>query len=330
MKVEFLPVSVREARPREASGETAKAILKQIRQASDALPSPLQFPAILDAPPQKGPLLKPDKPIAPVKTLGELEPGLTEYPSYGDEGVTPGPEIFIPETFDELAPESDHFTPDTFDELAPEPNHFTPNTFNSPEADTVAPDTVAPDTFTPNRLNTTEPESWGEPIETTPVELPATSPLETFNTQPDQIPELERSEPKENWESPLEAAPKVDSIAPQISPEPPAHQPDASNGAVTPQQSNDILLPSEKPLPGYDALENWGEKSSPHKEFNPIEEHSNSLESLDLQPSGEPAISFEGDNSDTSASDAISPHDEPLVGPLSQQPANLSGDKLAS
>ncbi|MEO1508573.1 MAG: CapA family protein [Cyanobacteria bacterium J06633_23] len=317
MKIEFLPVSVREARPREASGETAKAILKQIRQASDALPSPLQFPAILDAPPQKGPLLKPDKPIAPAKTLGELEPGLTEYPSYGDEGVTPGPEIFIPETFDELVPESDRFTPDTFDELVPEPNHLTPDTFNSPEAGT----------FAPNHLNTPEPEGWGEPIETTPVEIPATSPLETFNTQPDQSLELE---PKESWESPLEAAPKVDSVAPQVSPDAPVHQPDADDGAVTPQQSDDILLPSETPLPGYDTLENWGEKSSPHKEFNPIEEHSNSLESLDIKPSGEPAVSFEGDNSDTSASEAISPHDEPLVGPLSQQPANLSTNKLAS
>ena len=314
MKVEFLPVSVREARPREASGETAKTILKQIRQASDALPSPLQFPTILDAPPQKGPLLKPDKPIAPVKTLGELEPGLTEYPSYGNEGVTPGPEIFIPETFDQLPSESDRFIPETFE---------------SPEADTFA-----PDTFAPNHFDSTESEGWGDPMEAPPAELPATSPLETFNTQPDQILELESLEPK-SWESPIEAAPKVnDSASPLISPDTPAHRPGAAgNGGITPyapEQSDDILLPSEEPLPGYDALENWGEKSSPHKEFNPIEEHLNSLESLDLKPSDEPAVSFEGDNSDANASDAISPHDEPLVGPLSQQPTNPSANKLAS
>ena len=170
--------------------------------------------------------------------------------------------------------------------------------------------------------------------EAPPAELPATSPLETFNTQPDQILELESLEPK-SWESPIEAAPKVnDSASPLISPDTPAHRPGAAgNGGITPyapEQSDDILLPSEEPLPGYDALENWGEKSSPHKEFNPIEEHLNSLESLDLKPSDEPAVSFEGDNSDANASDAISPHDEPLVGPLSQQPTSPSADKLAS
>nr|MBX2864800.1 hypothetical protein [Leptolyngbyaceae cyanobacterium MAG.088] len=67
--------------------------------------------------------------------------------------------------------------------------------------------------------------------------------------------------------------------------------------------------------------------SSPHKEYNPIQERLNSLEpSLELpglEPSnGMPAVSRDLDeavsgNGEAAAQDAISPHDEPLVGPLS-------------
>ncbi|MEO0457043.1 MAG: CapA family protein [Cyanobacteria bacterium P01_A01_bin.114] len=51
MKVEFLPVSVRDAQPRAATGEQGVTILRQLREASEPLESPLIFPAILEAKP---------------------------------------------------------------------------------------------------------------------------------------------------------------------------------------------------------------------------------------------------------------------------------------
>ncbi len=240
MKVEFLPISVREARPQAASGETAKAILKQIRQSSEVLAAPLQFPVVLDALPQTSPLLKPNKPAAPLKTLGELEPG----PSFDDGHYSDSPTDY-PAYVNEYAPGVEGFTPDPFtDDFISEPERLEDNSFDD------------------------------------------------FNLEP------ERLEP---------------------------------NNAVEPQ--GDIISnPTEQSLPGYDSLEleSWGEKSSPQQEFHPMQERLDgfepSLESSGLEPSGGlSAISADdtddatdGDMSeDVSVQEAISPHDEPLVGPLS-------------
>ncbi len=356
MKVEFLPVSVREARPKEASGETAQAILKQIRQASNALPSPLQFPAILDAAPKRETLLKPDKPLAPVKSLGELEPGLDDTPNYGDEGFIPESEGVAPQPFDVFDPAPNSFTPETFEHLSPQPDSLAPE------------ESFQPHQFQPSESEGwNESEGWGETLRDSAPPLDH-SPLDRFNSQPDE-PETEAPAPSESLEPstvPVAPTPKLngeegtetstDTLlnhppstnnsdgAPQALPE---ESPDLSNdganssGGVnkaqpeespekllpeqSPETNNDILLPSDgETLPGYDMLENWGEKSSPHDEFNPIQEHLNSVELLDLETSGTllPAVSVEEDNSakasdDRNTSEAISPHDEPLVGPLS-------------
>jgi poly-gamma-glutamate synthesis protein (capsule biosynthesis protein) len=295
MKVEFLPVSVRDARPQAASGETAEAILTQIRQSSEGLPSPLRFPVILDAAFQKSPLLKPKKPTAPVKTLGELEPGLpdnsahsdapTEYPIY-DEYPTylnedlPGPESFSPEP-SETFPKLESFEQITVEELTPEPASL-------------------------DSQNTLE-------------NIPrVVSPLDSFNTQPDN-PDIDGGWPHESGES--------------IKPVEPIPEPKVNNGLnndldadagpeLFPEQGEDILLPTEQPLPGYDALEHWGEKASPHQEFSPIQEHLESFEPSDLKPSVSlPAVSSEMNHDlsvdEAAQEEAISPHDEPLVGPLS-------------
>ncbi|MEM9977829.1 MAG: CapA family protein, partial [Cyanobacteria bacterium P01_D01_bin.2] len=244
MKVEFLPISVRKARPQAASGETAKAILKQIRQASEALPLPLQFPSVLDASPQTRPLLQPEKPTAPLKTLGELEPLPSVPPDYSSEDLMPEPETSEPGAF---------------------------------EPETSEPETSEPEILETNDLSDQTVEIEGqrdtvftEPLDSMPGEYEPLleGPLDQFNGQPQQS-RFETSDPEQPWERPavVEPIPEGDG-APRVTPQsgPPINQ--------LPEQNDDIVLPSEQPLPGYDGLKNWGEKSSPHKEFIPVQEQS--------------------------------------------------------
>ena len=307
MKVEFLPISVRKARPQAASGETAKAILKQIRQASEALPLPLQFPSVLDASPQTRPLLQPEKPIAPLKTLGELEPLPSDTPAYSRED-------FIPE-------------PETSDSGAFEPEAFEPEAF---EPETFEPETLEPETFETNDFNdqTVEIEGqrdtvFAEPLDGTPGEheLLIEGPLDEFNVQPQvngqpQESRFETSEPEQTWGQPavVEPIPEVDSA--------PRGLPQLETPINQPEQNDDIVLPSEQPLPGYDGLKNWGEKSSPHKEFTPVQEQSANPESA---PASAIDSSFEAlPEAVETLPEAVSPHDEPLVGPLSQRSTDTS------
>ncbi|MEM9484582.1 MAG: CapA family protein [Cyanobacteria bacterium P01_F01_bin.116] len=323
MKVEFLPISVKESRPKLAAGETAQSILHHIRQASDTLPLPLQFPTILEAAPHKGPLLKPENPVAPLKTLGELEPE-TSLPNsepldaYGD--------------FD-WAPEVDGFGPDPFENFPPRSE----GEFNSERFEA--------DGFEPNGTNElwldeSGSELWEHEVEPAVEELsqptndqpqPVNS-LDTFKTEPDK--------PLNDWLDPdginetgepiqPTSLPKVDNVfdetyqldSPSLELLPTEEPVDADVQLdfdhATPEQNEDILTPTEKSLPGYDALENWGKKSSPHKEFNPIQERLNSLDQVDeLSDSLLPAVSADDESSET-AVEAISPHHEPLLGPLS-------------
>ena len=289
MKVEFLPISVRKARPQEASGETAKAILKQIRQASEALPLPLPFPSVLDASPQTRPLLQPEKPMAPIKTLGELEPLPSDAPGYADEDFMPEPETVEPDSFEPEAFESETVEPEIL-----ETNDLSDQTVEiEGQRDTV---------FT-------------EPLDSKPgeYELLIEGPLDQFNGQPKES-RFETSEPEQTWQQPavLEPIPRVESFPGGIP------QSEAPTNQL-PEQNDDIVLPSEQPLPGYDGLKNWGEKSSPHQEFIPVQEQSANPElapaasSIEALPEAVEALP-----------EAVSPHDEPLVGPLSQRPTDAT------
>nr|MBX2864182.1 CapA family protein [Leptolyngbyaceae cyanobacterium MAG.088] len=250
MKVEFLPVSVRDAQPQVASGETAKTILKQIRRASEGLSSPLQFPVILETPHPSSPLLKPEKPAAPVKTLGELEPGGGDdarndadysggdagYPVQVDEPFA-NPEFFAPDLVEDYTPEADSWEPTIVDEnYTPAPENLEPkHTFDPRELEADGIDDV------------TAP-SVASPEHTPPLE----SPLDSFNTQPDEPHEMyealpyQTEEPSESFE-PKKSVPKSNSDL------------DAEDAGLEliPEQNEGILMPTEPPLPGYDVLENW-------------------------------------------------------------------------
>lgn len=312
MKVEFLPISVRDARPKAASGKTAKAILKQIRQASEPLSSPLQFPAVLDAAPKSGAsLLKPDKPTPPVKSLGELEPGPLDRPNYGE--LKPGP-------LDGL-----HYGQE---EWTPEPYRFESDAWEANDVDT------GNDAMVPMAPPV---DPFDEPLELEVDGVPGS--LESFDIQPDHL-DVDGTDPGEGWEPTVpvmesqgddvnhHAAPKAlpDSYLEQHTyPDDVLDGPNELGIDVVPEPNEDILVPEDQqPLPGYDALDDWGEKASPHEEFNPIQQRLNSLEPVELESSGHSAVSV-GDSAEE-PTDAISPHDEPLVGPLSQQLPRQSED----
>ncbi|MEM1252225.1 MAG: CapA family protein [Cyanobacteria bacterium P01_H01_bin.21] len=326
MKVEFLPVTVKEAQPLPAVGETAKTILKQIRDASNGLSAPLQFPVILDAPLQTKPALKPENPA--VKTLGELEPAPSNAnpPSYLNEGSgLEQEEPLIPETFENFTPDSDvseedMSNPDRFGSGVSEPVPLNP-AGRSSDVDQNPSEGISPN-----------------PMLRSPIEgpaQPAINPLDSFNTQPFNN-EDGLSAPYETWNSPLPTEPSP-TDEPEVTEDGPILEP---TEAPLLEEDGPILEPTEAPLPGYDALDDWGQKLSPHKEFNPIEQRQNSqetssfelLDESDVQefPPGISTDSEAGAFEGVSDNDAISPHDEPLVGPLSQQPSEFSSDKLAS
>ena len=321
MKVEFLPVSVREARPKAATGEAAKAILKDIRQASESLSSPLHFPAILDAASPRGPLLKPEKPAAPLRTLGELEPApleapldapTYEAPAIPDANFVPNPAGFDSGAFENFIPESESLNLVPFEEFAPEsggpestPLEAAPSEFE--EFDQQS-------TFDPRGF---EAESWNDHAPAMPTDSQRPDQcggaLDSFSTQPDQA-NVEGSNPLEGWQT---FDPEKQMSAPKLD----GARLDSDAGLEAWPEPDDILVPTEQPLEGYDTLENWGQKSSPHKEFNPIQERLNSLDALPLDPSSDllpivPDPARETTDESSSENDAISPHDEPLVGPL--------------
>ncbi|NEP63391.1 MAG: CapA family protein [Symploca sp. SIO2G7] len=320
MKVEFLPISVREARPQPASGKTARTILKTVREASAALSSPLQFPAILEAMPRDDFLIEPPNPFL-LKTLGELEPAsITE--GWNTEGWNqdnaPAIDVFEPaaaETnFDPI------YRPEALNSKPLEPHNLEPQELGgSSETNDFIGDTVPVPT-----------EYQSIP----PLEQFDTSPVDGFGThQPDAS---ETSTPYDLWNAPASTPASNIDTAPeflQVLPNTPTEQlspvdMEQDNQGLedgfedidlkSPAHSNDILQPSNQSLPQYESLDNWGEKSSPHQEFSPIQERLNSLELSDGDiPDRLPTISSDRKPQNTSSEDAIPPHDEPLVGPLS-------------
>ncbi|MGC1306694.1 MAG: CapA family protein [Phormidesmis sp.] len=65
MKVEFLPVTIRDSKLQMATDEKGEAILHAIREASEPFKEPLRFPAVLNAQPRRTIKPEPDQPSAP-------------------------------------------------------------------------------------------------------------------------------------------------------------------------------------------------------------------------------------------------------------------------
>ncbi|MEL7069918.1 MAG: CapA family protein [Cyanobacteria bacterium J06581_3] len=110
MKVEFLPVSVRDSRIQMATGEQGTAILQGIRNASRTFDQPLHFPAVLKAPPVSSPndtfiQSAPARPADPsLDTLPETLPALPNEPT---DTVQPIPAEPLPDEYSAPSPEED-------------------------------------------------------------------------------------------------------------------------------------------------------------------------------------------------------------------------------
>ncbi|MEO0806401.1 MAG: CapA family protein [Cyanobacteria bacterium J06643_4] len=92
MRVEFLPVSIRDSQIEMATGEHGTAILQSIRDASKSFDQPLRFPAILQAPPKHTPV--PSANSWP--TTHEQIPETTEFI---EQSIEPIPTEQLPEAF---------------------------------------------------------------------------------------------------------------------------------------------------------------------------------------------------------------------------------------
>ncbi len=98
MKVEFLPVSVRNSRLQMATGDHGSAILQNIRHASRSFEQPMQFPAVLKARSADLPL-----PTAPTPVQSSERPSLTAPSApFTEQTVTP----FVEPVEPVLAPSS--------------------------------------------------------------------------------------------------------------------------------------------------------------------------------------------------------------------------------
>ncbi|MEM9945734.1 MAG: CapA family protein, partial [Cyanobacteria bacterium P01_D01_bin.36] len=94
MKVEFLPVSVRDSQIQMATGEQGTTILQGIRNASKSFDQPLRFPVVLKAPhnhtPKPDPALPTPALLPPLPTPAPIEPISTEMPpeeAYSPENI---------------------------------------------------------------------------------------------------------------------------------------------------------------------------------------------------------------------------------------------------
>lgn len=284
MKLEFLPVKVEQAQPRAATGDTAKAILKQVRQASEQLPQPLQFPTILEVSPAAP---APEKPI-PAPPVREVEPTaprpLVEAAPIGEPlPAAPGLDSWGAPNLEQI--EQLQKSVDS----APLPGEQT-----QPLNGEAQPD---------------HSQEIAEP-ELTPSPLPGVQQL----VEPAQSEFLEFDDA---LDTPTPGAAPADLAPESLTDELPA--------ASDPET---ILAPDDSLIEGYEDLQEWGQKSSPHhQQFKPIQEQLQSgadqpapqlVKPLSLQ---QPSAAEEADSLGAATEDtnpeAISPHDEPLVGPLS-------------
>ncbi|MEL7501437.1 MAG: CapA family protein [Cyanobacteria bacterium J06554_6] len=258
MKVEFLPVTVRQAQPAAAMGEHGEAILQQIRQASAELAEPLNFPAILTP--------RPVKPTAPGLKLeetqplgGELEPSKREQPIF-----EPAP-IFEPE-MRERQLESD--------EGLPERN----SGFAQPDAGPSP--AVAP--TVPQWSPTSEPEPQAPPLDLSPASGPEEH-TDGFIEEPEW--------PSEDLgDSNSLSAPLSPSSSERLTDDGPEAQPDATLEGWGPKLSPH---PDFQPVRGHRSsrAEDPAQPGSPTSPFPEAESEANpGADSGAIEPYSEPIV----------------------------------------
>lgn len=305
MKVEFLPVAVRRARPMAATGEQGEAILQTIRRASAQLEQPLSFPAVLTV--RATPTAKPLPEFDETPSLGgEIEPSestptLFERPEQG-RSTDAWPLAPLPEKTVPVSPEPQPAVSEGW----PDNGLNNGSGLGSETEFEISPwDDESP-------LNhSDEPDS--------PWDTPVLEPLSEDGVFEDNF--IAPAAENEALVAPTGADAGVQrrSSTPDSWPEAPAET-DLSPHPVDNPARVEPSLPK---------LNDWGPKQSPHKEFEPI--RNGQPLSLDgdepsalpmgagssSEPDRGPIESLPGSESNNGA---IGPYSEPLVGPLSHQP----------
>lgn len=191
MRLELLPVEVRQAKPEIVEGEKADQIMQYMQQASSLFAQPMQSPVVLDkrsqeAPPEISPEI-PAEPSAP-----ELD-----QPSVPGSAPSQSSDDFI--TYPDAS--TDEMQLDGVQPLAPvEPAEpFT--TYPSPESDNTDdssepfhswPDAQLPDTYPDDaaQINAVQPD-----LQTAPAEMDITSPspVELTQAEPIQLEQVDQA-----------------------------------------------------------------------------------------------------------------------------------------
>ena len=95
MKVEFLPVTIRDSKLEMASGEAGAEILQTIRDASKTFEQPMQFPAVLEAQPPRLPALPQPSTESAQPPTAQRSPSPDELSPVSADPASPPPENFL-------------------------------------------------------------------------------------------------------------------------------------------------------------------------------------------------------------------------------------------
>ncbi|MGP1384576.1 MAG: CapA family protein [Thainema sp.] len=360
MKVEFVPVTVKDGHPQLAKGRQGKAILDRIHQSSATFEQPLEVPVVLDlrqpeTEPERpvdssAPFVDPNAPEMEILNPDAVEDGFTPEEAVNDEAEG-GTELQSPLKENKLdnAP-TDEFAPaeDSFDQApASGPMYFGDPNLNvqdQPAFPDAAPE-AAPPELDNSKLKNSELESPElERLEPNNSELEDSKSKELEVEDSEAGSEINPFNPfnsldSNNFDS--LAVPELDGVSPEsVSPEsvsPEFEDNPANLETPTPDVTEMApveVMPSELSRPNSDNnLDIDAVVPEMNSDGLQLEEPSSPIESsVEIQiPDAEPAPGASAEapaersgETDTveqpDASGAIEPVEEPLVGPLVNQP----------
>lgn len=298
MRVELVPVEVRDRQPTTMTGRRAEALLDKLAQVSSQFEVPMASSVVLDlqAPAPATPPTDPHSPF--VGTPQETVPPQID-PQQADPLAAPPPA-----PLDLTAPSG--ITPND-----PAPRDTNPKeTLDSAETETHR--NRIP-WFNRQPQNQDALPDWGPKV--APDQTPFT-PIPDQPTETPTVPDAESARRHRQIWGPTEPSyPATLDRTPDQSPEQFPEQPAGITAAPAPQPSGAPVedlgtAPTENPG------EDWGENLAPDDQANP--QNLPAVEALPAQaePAPSPAVPTQ---------DAVSPHREPLIGPLGALPSTELG-----
>ncbi len=251
MKVEFLPVTIRNSTLEMATGDRGTAILQAIRNASASFDHPLRFPAILKAQPSPIPTPPPAPPAPPA--------AVTPATSTPANGIQSEP-FSTPQSADFQSPD---FQPSDLQssDLQPsdlESSNLPPLAIQTPEDQPLSPQPLAPQPPAPQPLAP-------QPLSPQPLSSQSIldQPSESYSPAPPQT--YAPTDPASESFSPPAPHPilqESEALFVPAEPSPDSKSPNALTGAETPETWQDSLN-----------LDQWGEKpTDAEPSFTPIPE----------------------------------------------------------